>query len=60
MAQWKWQVTCYYASDVQPPKQPGELAIQTVHKDDVSKDMEVRAARDRADIGHIDVAQLRT
>lgn len=55
---WSWMVRCYYAADVRPPKRPGELAIETVHATDSSKDMEVQAGRARADIGEIDVIPL--
>jgi hypothetical protein len=38
---WDWVVRCYYADDVKPPKRPGELAIETVHRGDHSKDTAV-------------------
>ncbi len=59
MTQWDWQVTCYYADDVEPPKRPGELAIRTVHNSDHSKDMEVAAGNRRPDIGRVEVVRLR-
>lgn len=52
---WDWVVRAYYADDVAPPKTPGALAFETVHKGDVSKDMEVSAAKSRADIGTVAV-----
>lgn len=51
---WDWVVRCYYADDVDPPKVPGELAIETVHKGDSSKDMEVLVASRRGDIGRVE------
>lgn len=55
---WKWKVTGYYADDVEAPKKPGDLAIQTVHKDVFSKDLEVQILKQRKDIGRIDVEPL--
>lgn len=54
----KWQVTCYYNNTVKLPKIPGNIAIQTIHADDVSKDMEVAAANCRNDVT-VDIVQLR-
>ena len=53
--QWIWRVRCYYADDVKAPKEPRGLAIETVHGSDASKDMEVRAAQSRKDIGLVAV-----
>jgi len=47
---WKWRVTCTYNDTVKPPKRPGMLAIQTVHADEVSKDIEIAAAERRGDV----------
>ncbi len=58
MTKWKWQVTCYYNDTVKPPKRPNELAIQTVHASDSSKDMEVEVANKREDIGSVVVVEL--
>lgn len=55
---WKWRVTGYYAKDVKSPKKPLELALQTVHADDMSKDLEVSVFRSREDIGEIHVERL--
>lgn len=55
---WKWQVTLRYNETVKPPRRPGEIAIQTVHGTDASKDMEVRAAEHRTDVD-IEVWKLR-
>ena len=57
-SRWSWQVTCYYNDTVKPPRTPGDLAIQTVHADEASRDMEVEAVRSRPDIGVIDVVRL--
>jgi len=55
---WRWVVSCYYGEAAKPPRQPGDLAIETVHKTDVSKDIEVAAAQSRPEIGRIVVAPL--
>ena len=55
MRDWKWMMTAYYADDVQRPKRLGEIAIQTIHRTDTSKDIEVAAALSRSDIGCVDV-----
>lgn len=54
VSNWKYVVREYYADDVKPPKQPGELAIETVHTTESSRDMEIEAARSRPDIGEVD------
>jgi hypothetical protein len=41
---YKWMVRCYYTDKVKSPKIPGDLAIETVHTDDFSKDLEVRVS----------------
>jgi hypothetical protein len=53
-AGWDWVVRCYYADDVKPPKVPGALAIETVHKGDSSKDIEVAVGHARSDIGRVE------
>lgn len=58
-SKWDWQVTCYYSDKAQPPRVPGELAIQTVHVGEASRDVEIAAARSRPEIGTIDVVRLR-
>ena len=55
---WKWRVRCTYNNTVKWPKVPGQIAIETVHSDDVSKDMEVSAAQMRDDVD-IEVNRLR-
>jgi hypothetical protein len=55
---YRWVVTCYYTDDVEPPKRPGGLAIETVHATESSRDVEVLAAQSRPDIGVVDVADL--
>jgi hypothetical protein len=50
VARWKWRVRCTYNDTVQWPKVPGELAIETVHASDSSKDMEVAVAEARGDV----------
>jgi hypothetical protein len=58
MSRWEWKVRGYYNDSVEPPKKPGELALEVVLMDDHSKDMEVRAFKSRKDIGHIDVSRI--
>lgn len=55
---WRWRVTLYYKYDVKPPKEPGGLAIQVVLVDDVAKDLEVKVAEGRNDIGRIEIEEL--
>ena len=55
---WRWVVGCFYSDDVLPPKQPRSLAIETRHKTDSSKDMEVSAGESRDDIGFVQVIRL--
>lgn len=55
---WKWKVTGYYSNDVESPKLPGDLAIQTVHANADSKDLEVQLLTHREDIGRIDIEPL--
>ena len=47
---WQWEVTCYYNDKVMFPKVPGDIAIQTVHSDKVSKDLEVSISEARTDV----------
>lgn len=53
MSYYDWRVGMYYADDVKPPKTPGGLAIQTCHAGEPSRDMEIRAAKSRSDLGKI-------
>lgn len=50
---WDWRVSMYYGDGARPPRQPGHLAIETVHKGESSRDTELAAARSRADLGRI-------
>jgi hypothetical protein len=56
---WKWQCSFYYRDDHPDYRKRGQLAIRTVHKDDVSKDIEVSIGREREDIGAIVVERIR-
>lgn len=58
MNQWKWVVAAYYNDTVKPPKKPGELAMKTVHKDYVGKDIEVDIFNKRDDIGDVIVSKM--
>jgi hypothetical protein len=50
---WDFGMEAFYANGVKPPKKPGESAVKTRHKTDVSLLMEVQAAKSRKDIGKI-------
>ncbi|MFY3742109.1 MAG: hypothetical protein HMLIMOIP_002573 [Candidatus Nitrosomirales archaeon] len=54
---WVWRITATYNDTVKWPKVPGEIAIETVHKDDVSKDIELEAFKSRTDVD-IEVTKL--
>jgi hypothetical protein len=51
----KYLVRGYYADDVQPPKVPGELAIEVGCNNESTRDMELRVFAVRPDIGEVDV-----
>lgn len=51
---WPFYCAAYYADDVKRPKRPGELAIETKHRNEASLIAEVQAARSRKDIGRVD------
>jgi hypothetical protein len=61
---WDYVVRCYYvdhltrSEDGSFGKRPGELAIETRHKGESSKDMEVAAGESRSDIGRVVVIPL--
>lgn len=57
---WEWRITAWYAPDVMPPKSPLGLAMQTIHVDDHSKDIELAIFLAREDIGDIFVEKLHT
>lgn len=60
--EWKWRCRFYYNDTRKHPltgeSMEGQLAIETVHKSDHGKDMEVAAGEARDDIGRIEVDQL--
>jgi hypothetical protein len=58
MSSWEWVVAAYYNDTVKLPKKPGELAMKTVHKDDVGKDIEVSVFNKRDDIGEVIVSKI--
>lgn len=39
----KWKVRFYFGANAKPPQVPGELAIETIHTTDVSRDIEIEA-----------------
>jgi hypothetical protein len=49
-AGWDWMITATYNDTVKYPKVPGEIAIQTIHKGDVSKDIELESFNKRTDV----------
>lgn len=55
---YKWEVSAYYNDTVKIPKLSGQLALVTVHTDDMSKDLEVKVLSDRSDIGNVLVRPL--
>jgi hypothetical protein len=57
MPQWKWKVRCTYNDTVEWPKIPGQIAIETVHTSDSSKDLEVQVSQARGDVD-VEVIQL--
>lgn len=57
---WKWMCRFYYGDLAKAPRVPGELAIETVHETDSSKDMEVSVGEKREDIGKIEIVRLST
>lgn len=50
-----WRVSAYYANDVEPPKQPGALAMTVELGTDWQKDLEVQVFESRPDIGTVAV-----
>ena len=57
--QYPWWVRVYYADDVEPPKIPGKLAIETRHADEASRDIEIQVAKSRKDVGHVEWGRVR-
>lgn len=47
----QFYVRGYYADDVQPPKRPGELAIEVGCDNESVRDMELAVLEEREDIG---------
>lgn len=50
-SEFPYYVKSYYTEDVKPPKVPGELAIETKHKTEASRDLEIAGSESREDIG---------
>ena len=55
---WRYRVTCYYSDDVKPPKTPGGVAIETIHKALSSAQLDAAVGQARADIGEVLVEEL--
>jgi hypothetical protein len=55
-----WKLRFYYAQNVKHPKRPGDLALETVHTEEWSRDMEIEVGKKRSDIGKIEMLDLRT
>jgi hypothetical protein len=47
---WPFYVRMYVADDVEPPKVPGRLALETKHKTEDSMRMEIQTATDNPEI----------
>lgn len=52
---WPWYVKAYYSEG--HPRHPGEEAFVSRHRSEVSRDMEVKAARARPEIGRIETGR---
>jgi hypothetical protein len=58
VSRWRWRVTAWYGPKATPPRQPGRLAIQTVHATESSRDHEESILRRREDIGEVKVEEV--
>lgn len=61
MNRWGYKIRAYYSQTVEPPKERGGFAIETVHSCASSRDMEIAAfmhRMDKGDIGRIEVIKL--
>jgi hypothetical protein len=45
----------YYGPDAEPPKQPGELALEVGVANEAARDLEVSVFEGRRDIGEVEV-----
>lgn len=52
-SQFPYFVKVYYGEKAKPPKVPGELAIETKHATEASRDFEIEAAHSREDVGEV-------
>lgn len=52
--EWPWYVRMYYADNVKPPKRPGGLAVETIHKTEQSMRMDIQAGHARKDIDEVE------
>lgn len=59
MGRWRYRLTFYYGRDFRRSKK-GDLAIQTVHSDDRSRDTELNIGKSRPEIGLITQLDLQT
>jgi len=50
-----WKVRAYYGAHALPPHHPGDLASETMHPSDATKDTKVTVLNNRADIGAVQV-----
>lgn len=50
---WPWYVRAYYSENVHHPLVPGEMAFETPHMSEASRDIEVARAEARDDIGEV-------
>lgn len=54
MTRWPWVVRGYYAENVQPPKEPGALAVEVRGASAEALAMDVRVFELRPDIGAVE------
>ncbi|MFH0301415.1 hypothetical protein AAFX91_30190 [Bradyrhizobium sp. 31Argb] len=50
-----WRIRAYYANRPAEAKNHGELALETWHRGDVSKEIELMVFHDRTDIAYFDL-----
>lgn len=59
MSRWKHKTRFYYREET-PYHQKGDLAIEVVHADDRTRDIEIEIGKNRLDIGLIETIDLET
>ncbi len=51
---WLFAVRGYYGPDAKPPRREGDVAFETRHRSESSRDIEILAAKSRPDIGRVE------